>query len=245
MLLFTVLFSFGKLVGVMFIFLRIIIVCSNYRLMGRRIYMRERWGRLFQLFWTFFKISPVTFGGGYAMISQVMEEIVEKRKWMTNDKITELIALSQTLPGAVAVNFAAFIGHRLAGVPGAIAAVIGVSLPTFVIVLFLGITYLTVHDIPKLEAAFASIRVTIVAIIVYAAIKIARTAVFDKTTFWIMAAGVAALFFIHPIVAIILGAVIGIAVIKIKKKLGYDIRLKYKDEEDPTKNPDHFMGSGI
>ena len=139
--------------------------------------MKVQWKLLIQIFWTFFKISPVTFGGGFAMIPLIVKEIVEKRKWLTNDDITELIALSQTVPGAVAVNSATFIGHRLGGIRGSLAAMIGVSLPTFFIVLFLGVSYFYIHDNPKLEAAFISIRVTIVAIIVYAAIKIGKTAI--------------------------------------------------------------------
>ncbi|SDM63072.1 chromate transporter [Bacillus sp. OK048] len=207
--------------------------------------MKVQWKLLFQIFWTFFKISPVTFGGGFAMIPLMVKEIVEKRKWLTHEDITEVIALSQTVPGAVAVNSATFIGHRISGIRGALAAMIGVSLPTFIIVLLLGASYFFVHDNPKLEAAFVSIRVTIVAIIVYAAIKIGQTAIYDTTTFFIMVVGVPALFFIHPIVAIIFGAIAGLIAIPIKRKLGYTIKMKTSKAEDPTTNPDYYMGSGI
>ena len=207
--------------------------------------MKVQWKLLFQIFWTFFKISPVTFGGGFAMIPLIVKEIVEKRKWLTNEDITEVIALSQTVPGAVAVNSATFIGHRIGGIRGSLAAMIGVSLPTFIIVLLLGVSYYFVHDNPKLEAAFVSIRVTIVAIIVYAAIKISKTAIYDKATFFIMVIGVPALFFIHPIVAIIFGAIAGLIAIPIKRKLDYTIRTKENKTEDPTTNPDYYMGSGI
>jgi chromate transporter len=203
--------------------------------------MKENWKTLFQIFWTFFKISPVTFGGGFAMIPQIEKEIVEKRKWLNREDVADVFALSQSVPGAVAVNSATFIGHRIGGVKGALAAMLGVSLPTFFIVLTLGISYLFIHDHPKLEAAFVSIRVTIVAIIIYAAIKMAKTAIVDKATFCIMIAGVPALFFIHPIAAILLAASIGIVVVYLKKKMG----LKQKKKNDPTMNPDYFMGAGI
>lgn len=207
--------------------------------------MKDQWTLLFQIFWTFFKISPVTFGGGFAMIPSIEKEIVEKRKWLTSDDIADVFALSQSVPGAVAINSATFIGHRIAGIKGALAAMAGVSLPTFLIVLALGISYFFIHDNPKLEAAFVSIRVTIVAIIVYAAIKIAKTAIVDKTTFCIMLLGVPALFFIHPILAIFLGAVVGVITIFIKKKLGYKTDAKQKKEHDPATNPDYYMGAGI
>ena len=200
---------------------------------------------LFQIFWTFFRISPVTFGGGFAMVPLIIKEIVEKKKWLTTEEITDVIALSQTVPGAVAVNSATFIGHRIGGVRGALAAMFGVSLPTFLIILAFGISYSHVHDNPKLEAAFISIRVTIVAIIVYAAIKIAKTAITDKTSFFIMAAGIPLLFFIQPILVIFLGAITGIIATYIKKKLGYDTEMKKSKEDDPTNNPDYYMGAGI
>lgn len=203
--------------------------------------MKERWKTLFQIFWTFFKISPVTFGGGFAMVPLIEREIVEKRKWLDSEEVADVFALSQSIPGSVAVNSATFIGHRIGGVKGALAAMIGVSLPTFLIVLVLGASYLFIHDHPKIEAAFVSIRVTIVAIIIYAAIKIAKTAIVDKTTFCITLAGVPVLFFIQPTLAILLGAITGVIVVFFKKKKGY----QQKKKNDPATNPDYFMGAGI
>lgn len=207
--------------------------------------MKEQRKMLIQIFWTFFKIGPATFGGGFAMIPLIEKEIVEKRKWLNSEDVTDVIALSQTVPGGVAINSATFIGQRIGGIKGALAAMIGVSLPTFLIVLSLGISYFFIHDNTKLEAAFVSIRVTIVAIIVYAAIKTAKTAIVDKTTFCIMMAGVPALFFIHPVLAIFLGALTGMLSIFIKRKRGFEIILKNNKEQDPTTNPDYFMGAGI
>jgi chromate transporter len=207
--------------------------------------MKVKWLLVLQIFWTFFKISPVTFGGGFAMVPLIIKEIVEKRKWLTNDEFTDVIALSQTVPGAVAVNSATFIGHRIGGIRGAVAAMIGVSLPTFFIVISFGVFYFNIQDNQKLEAAFASISVSIVAIIVFAAIKVAKTALYDKTTFFIMIAGVPLLFFIHPIIVIFLGAITGIIVTSFNRKLDHCIELNNNKEEDLTTNPDYFMGSGI
>ena len=101
-----------------------------------------------------------------------------------------MFALSQSVPGAVAINSATFIGHRIGGIKGSIAAMIGISLPTFLIVITLGILYFFIQDNPKIEAAFLAIRASIVAIIAYAAIKTAKTAIIDKSTFGIMIVGV-------------------------------------------------------
>ncbi|MED4224481.1 chromate transporter [Neobacillus cucumis] len=208
--------------------------------------MNEEIRRLFQIFWAFFKIGPVTFGGGFAMIPLIEREIIEKKKWLNSEDLTDVIALAQSLPGAVAINTATFIGQKVGGVKGAIAAMLGVSLPTFLIVLTLGLSYFLVHDNPKVEAAFMSIRATIVAIIVYAAIKTAKTSIVDKTTFVMMILGTPLLFFIHPILALLLGALAGIISIYMKRKFGYKVLASKKKEKDLSSNDyEYFMGSGI
>lgn len=203
--------------------------------------MKEEWKTLFQIFWTFFKISPVTFGGGFAMIPLIEKEVVDKRKWLKNEEVTDMFALSQAVPGAIAINSATFIGQRVYGIKGLIAAIIGVTLPTFIIALFLGILYIFIKDDPKIAAAFVGIRASVVALIVYAAIKIGKTAVIDKSTFGIFVLGVPVLFFIHPLFAIVIGAFVGIVVIFIKKRLGYEIKYTKKD----TNEIDFFICSGI
>lgn len=203
--------------------------------------MKEEWKTLFQIFWTFFKISPVTFGGGFAMIPLIEKEVVDKRKWLKNEEVTDMFALSQAVPGAIAINSATFIGQRVYGIKGLIAAIIGVTLPTFIIALFLGILYIFIKEDPKIAAAFVGIRASVVALIVYAAIKIGKTAVIDKSTFGIFVLGVPVLFFIHPLFAIVIGAFVGIVVIFIKKRLGYEIKYTKKD----TNEIDFFICSGI
>jgi chromate transporter len=205
----------------------------------------SEWKVLFKLFWTFFKISPITFGGGFAMMPLIEKEVVEKRKWLKSEDVTDVFSLSQSVPGAVAINSATFIGQRIGGVKGAIAAMIGVSLPTFLIVLVLGVFYFSVQDNPKVEAAFISIRASIVAIIAYAAIKIAKTAIVDKSTFGIMIVGIPSLFFIHPVIAIGAGALTGMMTIFIKMKLGYKIEKDRKIEKKDENEPEYYMGAGI
>lgn len=194
--------------------------------------MKGQWKMLFQLFWTFFKISPVTFGGGFAMIPLIEKEVVEKKKWLKSEDVADVFALSQSVPGAVAINSATFIGQRIGGIKGAIAAMIGVSLPTFLIVLTLGIFYFYIQDNPKIEAAFLSIRATIVAIIAYAAIKMAKTAIIDKSTLIIMLGGIPILFFLHPVIALLAGALVGIITIKIKR--AYKAKREKKNKENKT-----------
>jgi chromate transporter len=210
--------------------------------------MSKQWKVLFQLFWTFFKIGPSTFGGGYAMIPLIEEEVVQKKKWLKSEEITDVFALSQSVPGAVAINSATFVGQRIGGIKGAIAAMLGISLPTFLIVMTLGLLYFFIQDNPKIEAAFLAIRASVVAIIVYAAIKTAKTAIIDKSTFVFMTVGVLALFFIHPVLAIFIGALAGITFSKMKRKRinKHGLEEKNKDSnEDYKNNFEYYMGSGI
>ncbi|WP_342514903.1 chromate transporter [Sporosarcina sp. FSL K6-1522] len=208
--------------------------------------MKEQWKIIIQVFWTFFKIGPVTFGGGFAMIPLIEKEVVDKRNWLKKDDVTDVFALAQSVPGAIAINSATFIGHRIAGVKGAIAAMLGISLPTFLIVLSLGIAYLFFQDNPKIEAAFVAIRASIVALIIYAAIKVGKTAIIDKSTFGMFLVGTFVLFFIHPLFVIVLGGLVGSILVVIKKKLGYKIELEESKEKEKNENRfEYFMGAGI
>ena len=86
------------------------------------------------------------------MIPLIEKEVVEKKKWLKSEDVADVFALSQSVPGAVAINSATFIGQRIGGIKGAIAAMIGVSLPTFLIVLTLGIFYFYIQDNPKIRS---------------------------------------------------------------------------------------------
>ncbi len=202
---------------------------------------------LSQIFITFLKISPVTFGGGYAMIPLIEKEVVDKRGWMKTQEIADIFAVAESVPGAIAINSATFIGFRLAGILGAVVAMIGVLLPTFLIVMMLSIFFLQVQDHPKVEAAFTAIRATIVALITYAAINIGKTAVTDKTTASLIVLTVAAMFFmhIHPVLLIIGGGLLGIVLVKLKMKLGRTVRFEKEEKAMKYKYPDYYIGDGI
>lgn len=189
---------------------------------------------LLRIFTTFVKISPVTFGGGYALIPVIEREAVENRKWVKTDEMTDIITVAQTVPGAIAVNAAALIGFRLAKWPGALAALLGIMLPTFCFVVLLSVFYLQMKDHPKVEAAFTAIRATVVALIVYAACKTGKNSIIDPTTAVITLITVALLYFcgdiIHPVLLIVGGAVAGLAAVSIRKLLGLKAVQEKKEE---------------
>ncbi|MBQ9124132.1 MAG: chromate transporter [Acholeplasmatales bacterium] len=94
---------------------------------------------MFNLFWIFFKLGLFTFGGGYAMIPQIKEIIVEKNKWMTNDEMLEIIAISESTPGPIAINMATYIGFKQKKLLGSIAATLGVVLPSLIIIFIISL----------------------------------------------------------------------------------------------------------
>ncbi len=201
--------------------------------------MKKDWFLYLQLFWTFFKIGPITFGGGYAMIPLIEREVITKRKWAKMEEVSDMFALAGTAPGAIAVNAATFIGHKVAGVRGAIIAMIGVLLPTFLLVLLLNLIFITLKGNPHVAAAFQGIRAAVVALIAYAAIKIAKTSILDKSTFVLMVAMVVmmAVFHWHPIVVIVSGALLGIMLVKVKELLHMSVPFNFKQ---PKKIESHI-----
>ena len=89
---------------------------------------------LLSLFLTFFKIGLFTFGGGYAMIAQIKESIVENKKWLTDDELMEIITIAESTPGPIAINMATYIGYKKKGVLGSAFATLGVVLPSMIII---------------------------------------------------------------------------------------------------------------
>lgn len=131
-----------------------------------------------------------------------------------------MFALTGSLPGTVAINSATLVGYRLAGISGAVMATIGILLPTFLIVMLLSILLALTHDTPKIRAAFTGIKIATVALIVYAGLRMGRTAITDKTGILIAAAALMVLLFtpIHPLLVILIGAAAGIVLMPFRKK---------------------------
>ena len=95
---------------------------------------KENHMMLFSLFLTFFKTGLFTFGGGYAMIAQIKETIVEQKHWLTEDELLEIITIAESTPGPIAINLATYVGYRRKGIGGSLCATLGVVLPSLVII---------------------------------------------------------------------------------------------------------------
>ncbi len=124
--------------------------------------------RCFQVFASFFKIGAFTFGGGYAMIPLIQNEAVEKRHWVTDEDILDIIAIAESTPGPIAINSATFVGYKAAGVLGSVCATLGVVLPSFTIILLLSFVLQQFQDFKPVVYAFNGIRAGVLALLVKA-----------------------------------------------------------------------------
>jgi chromate transporter len=177
---------------------------------------------LFELFITFAKLGAVTFGGGYAMLPIIQREIVEKKKWATEEEVLDYYAIGQCTPGVIAVNTATFIGQKKKGVSGGIAATLGVVFPSVIIITVIAAFISNFADYPIVRNAFAGIRVCVTVLILNAIIKLWKKSVVDKVTFAIfLAVSVLSFVFdVSPIVFVVAAALIGIIVknLEVRKK---------------------------
>lgn len=166
--------------------------------------------RFAELFWSFFKIGLFTFGGGYAMISIIEDEIIRRKQWIEHKEFLDLLALAQSAPGPIALNTSVFVGYKMYGYRGAVSALLGVSLPSFVIILTIAIFFAQFRYNPVVDAAFRGMRPAVVALI------IAPILGFVKGMQWYMlaAAGVVAMLIWHlgisPIYILFTAAILGI-----------------------------------
>ena len=132
--------------------------------------------RALKLFLAFFKIGAFTFGGGYAMIPLIQHEVTEKNKWITDDDMLEIVAISESTPGPIAVNSATFVGYRVCGVLGSVAATLGVVLPSFLIMLCVFFVLDQFQDKPAVQYAFMGIRACVLALVLKALFQCIKNA---------------------------------------------------------------------
>ena len=191
-----------------------------------------------QLFFTFFKIGAFTLGGGYAMLSMVEKAVVDQKKWIPNDEFWDMIAVVQSLPGVFAVNTALYVGHRVAGVKGAFAAMLGAIIPSITIILLLATVFHEYRDNPVVERIFKGIRPCVVALILAPSLRMIKSA---KVTWKTAIIPIATVFLIwwfkispaYVILAAIAGSLIYALVIGRRTK---DEGQKTEDREQKTED---------
>ena len=136
--------------------------------------MKEQTNVYRELFTTFFKIGAFTFGGGYAMIPLIRTEVVEKKQWIEEEDIVDMLAVAESTPGPLAINSATFVGYHKAGTKGAACATIGVMLPSFFIILLLSGVLRQFEQLKAVSYAFWGIRIGVLGLILHATVSMAK-----------------------------------------------------------------------
>lgn len=124
-----------------------------------------------QLFWVYIKIGIFGFGGGYAMLSLIQDEVVNKHQWITAQEFTDIVAISQITPGPIGINSATYVGYSITGnIWGAMLATFAVVLPSFLLVLVISASFKKFRSNKYIDAAFTGIRPASVGLIASAAL---------------------------------------------------------------------------
>lgn len=169
---------------------------------------------LADMFITFAKIGAVTFGGGYAMLMMFLRELVEKKRWITDEELTDYYVIAQCTPGVIAVNVATFVGRKNAGIIGGIIATLGVVFPSLVIIAMLAGVIQAYASLEWVAHAFAGVRVCVCVLIFNAVSKIFGKSVVDRLTMCIYLAVLAGAVFLNfpPVVFVVVAGIIGVTV---------------------------------
>lgn len=138
-----------------------------------------------EAFSIFFKIGAFTIGGGYAMVPLIENEIVTRRHWIAKEEFIDLLAISQSAPGILAVNISIFIGYRLRGLRGSIVTALGTILPSFLIILAIALFFHNFKENAVVEKIFRGIRPAVVALIAAPTFSMARSARINRYNLWI------------------------------------------------------------
>ena len=166
---------------------------------------------IIDLFTVFFQMGAFTFGGGYAMLPIIQEEIVNKRNWASNEEVIDYYAIGQCTPGIIAVNTATFIGYKRKGIIGGIIATLGLVSPSLLIITVIARFFRHFQDYKIVQHAFGGIQAAVVALIVSAVIKMFKQSVKDNLGLVLfgLAFLAVAFFSISPIIIIILAGLAG------------------------------------
>ena len=169
---------------------------------------------LLDIFTASFKVGLMTFGGGYAMLPILQREVVETRKWVTEEEVLDYYAIGQCLPGIIMVNTMIFIGQKRRGTLGGIAAALGTVCPALIIITIIAAVLSGFAEAPVVKSAFAGIRVCVCVLIFNAVMKLWKSSVIDwkcLVIFILVAFG--SLFTdITPVLFVVVSAVVGIAI---------------------------------
>lgn len=174
---------------------------------------------IWQLFISFLKIGSLMFGSGYTMLPLLTREIVENRAWATQDELMDAYALSQSVPGVIAVNTAAIVGQKRGGWGGAAAAVLGVITAPIVAILLVATVLMQFWNNPVVTHAFNGVRVAVAAVITSAVVGLVRANVKNWLGITLCVAGfvIVAVLHLSPLFVVLLAVVVGFLMWGVRK----------------------------
>jgi chromate transporter len=176
--------------------------------------------KLLALFAVFAKIGAVTFGGGYAMLPILRRELIESRRWISDEEFLDMAAVGQCTPGIIAVNMATFVGYTRAGVPGGVAATLGIVFPSAVIITVVAAFLTGFENNVYVKSAFAGVRVCVCALIINTVASMWKSAVPSRAAYVIFAAVlIPAVLFKPPLaLLVVLAGVCGVVMARLKER---------------------------
>lgn len=182
---------------------------------------------LLQLFLAFFKVGLLTFGGGYAMIPIIQREVVEKRKWIPGGEILDILAISESTPGPIAINTATYVGFRVMGFWGSFFATLGLIIPSFGIIFVISLFYKQFMTWTVVNAAFKGLKVGVIILLIIAVYKLSKAVkkdLFSIILFCLTLIGMLVITFFQmqipsvSIIFIVMGLLVGIIATLITRK---------------------------
>src|SRR5690554_15295 len=174
------------------------------------------------LFFTFLKIGAFTFGGGYAMVPLIQNEAIEKKKWINEDEMMDIIAIAESTPGPIVINSATFVGYKVAGFWGSFFATLGVVLPSIIIITLIALFFENFLEVTIIAAAFKGIRAGVSVLILNAGIKMFKASKKVFISYLLIALAFGLSFFITfrflSLILIVFGAIVGVMIQMNKNK---------------------------
>ena len=175
--------------------------------------------KVFELFYTFFKIGLFTFGGGYAMLPIIEREVVDKHKWSSKEEVLDIFSMSQCTPGVIAVNAATFIGNKIGGIIGALFATLGVVTPSTIIITIIAAFFSNVAEKEYVIHAFGGVRIVVAALILKTCINMFKSAIRSSLQLGVAIASFLTVTFLgaSPIIVVIVSGLFGLFFLKLPK----------------------------
>lgn len=179
--------------------------------------------KLIDMFFAFLKIGVLLLGGGYVIVPLLNNELVDKRCWITKEEVIDFYAIGQCVPGIIAANTTLFIGYKLRGKTGALAAFFGLILPPFVTIILLASVLIKISQNVIMGDIFWGVNISIIILMFLTVKEVWKTSIVDKFTFLIFLLILALSGFgVSPSVSIILSAILGVIYKMLEKRIKGD-----------------------